>query len=126
MTKRGALGRTERSAAIARDCAKKGGRPWYPDFRTWAVFQLEDLKLAIELELDRRVEEKRREDQEEAARRIVYSRPVWQHNRCGKPGCRCASGELHGPYLYIVETFGDGRARKRYATKQERKKHGHP
>ena len=24
-----------------------------------------------------------------------------QHRRCGKEGCRCARGELHGPYLYL-------------------------
>jgi hypothetical protein len=24
-----------------------------------------------------------------------------QSRRCGKPGCRCAEGELHGPYAYF-------------------------
>jgi len=24
-----------------------------------------------------------------------------QSRRCGKPGCRCAEGELHGPYVYL-------------------------
>jgi hypothetical protein len=24
-----------------------------------------------------------------------------QQRRCGKPGCRCARGELHGPYGYL-------------------------
>jgi hypothetical protein len=24
-----------------------------------------------------------------------------QSRRCGKPGCRCAGGDLHGPYLYL-------------------------
>jgi hypothetical protein len=24
-----------------------------------------------------------------------------QGRRCGKPGCRCADGELHGPYVYL-------------------------
>jgi hypothetical protein len=24
-----------------------------------------------------------------------------QRRRCGKPGCRCADGELHGPYVYL-------------------------
>jgi hypothetical protein len=24
-----------------------------------------------------------------------------QRRRCGKEGCRCARGELHGPYLYL-------------------------
>ena len=26
---------------------------------------------------------------------------VNQMRRCGKPGCRCAEGELHGPYVYL-------------------------
>jgi len=26
---------------------------------------------------------------------------VEQHRRCGKEGCRCAQGELHGPYTYL-------------------------
>ena len=37
--------------------------------------------------------------------------PQWV--RCGKPGCRCVRGELHGPYhsLFWREA---GRLRKRY------------
>lgn len=27
---------------------------------------------------------------------------VIQGRRCGREGCRCAEGELHGPYLYIT------------------------
>ena len=26
---------------------------------------------------------------------------VEQSRRCGKPGCRCADGQLHGPYVYL-------------------------
>ena len=26
---------------------------------------------------------------------------VEQRRRCGKEGCRCAQGELHGPYAYL-------------------------
>jgi len=35
---------------------------------------------------------------------------VEQSRRCGKPGCRCAGGELHGPYLYLSvgKTAGRG------------------
>lgn len=29
-----------------------------------------------------------------------------QHRRCGKEGCRCARGELHGPYLYLSLRVG--------------------
>ena len=27
---------------------------------------------------------------------------------CGKDGCRCQRGELHGPYKYVVHREGDG------------------
>ena len=33
--------------------------------------------------------------------------------RCGRPGCRCSQGELHGPYHYLFWREG-GRLRKRY------------
>ncbi len=26
---------------------------------------------------------------------------VSQMRRCGKEGCRCSQGELHGPYIYL-------------------------
>lgn len=29
-----------------------------------------------------------------------------QRRRCGKEGCRCARGELHGPYLYLSVRVG--------------------
>jgi hypothetical protein len=35
-----------------------------------------------------------------------------QARRCGRPGCRCARGELHGPYSYFTpRPAGRGRAR---------------
>ena len=37
---------------------------------------------------------------------------VEQTRRCGKPGCRCAEGEPHGPYTYLSpRTRGRGRLR---------------
>ncbi len=33
--------------------------------------------------------------------------------RCGRPGCRCARGQLHGPYWYR-RWREDGRQRKAY------------
>jgi hypothetical protein len=38
---------------------------------------------------------------------------VQQYVRCGKPGCRCAQGALHGPYSYRKWREG-GRQRKAY------------
>jgi hypothetical protein len=29
-----------------------------------------------------------------------------QGRRCGKAGCRCAAGELHGPYIYLAVRSG--------------------
>jgi Family of unknown function (DUF6788) len=26
---------------------------------------------------------------------------VEQHRKCGKEGCRCTRGQLHGPYVYL-------------------------
>src|SRR5690349_23415756 len=35
-----------------------------------------------------------------------------QARRCGRPGCRCADGEPHGPYAYFTpRRAGRGRAR---------------
>jgi hypothetical protein len=36
-----------------------------------------------------------------------------QTRRCGKPSCRCADGDPHGPYVYFVPRPG-GRGRARY------------
>lgn len=34
---------------------------------------------------------------------------VEQRRRCGKEGCRCAGGELHGPYAYLSVGKATGR-----------------
>ena len=31
--------------------------------------------------------------------------------KCGKPNCKCARGELHGPYFYHVTTYSTHRNR---------------
>ena len=36
---------------------------------------------------------------------------VSQRRRCGKQGCRCTQGELHGPYVYL--SLGRHRAEPR-------------
>ena len=38
--------------------------------------------------------------------------------RCGHPGCRCASGRLHGPYFYRFWRDG-GRLRKQYVRRSD-------
>jgi hypothetical protein len=37
--------------------------------------------------------------------------------RCGKKGCKCAEGRLHGPYWYAYWTEG-GRTRSQYVGKK--------
>jgi hypothetical protein len=37
-----------------------------------------------------------------------------QSRRCGKPGCHCAEGALHGPYLYLSVGRGVPGARLLY------------
>jgi hypothetical protein len=37
-----------------------------------------------------------------------------QGRRCGKENCRCADGELHGPYTYVSIPQPGGRPRKVY------------
>lgn len=41
---------------------------------------------------------------------------VLEYIRCGKPNCKCARGELHGPYWYLHRKIG-GRTAKRYIGK---------
>jgi hypothetical protein len=39
---------------------------------------------------------------------------VEQGRRCGKAGCRCARGELHGPYVYLAVGRGPALSRLVY------------
>src|SRR5665811_2434204 len=39
---------------------------------------------------------------------------VDQGRRCGKEGCKCTTGELHGPYTYVVLPRDGGRSRTVY------------
>jgi hypothetical protein len=41
-----------------------------------------------------------------------------QYVRCGKPGCKCARGELHGPYFYRFWREG-GKLKKVYIKKAD-------
>src|SRR5258707_8770631 len=44
--------------------------------------------------------------------RVLAGSLAEQTRRCGKPGCRCAAGEGHGPYAYFTpRAAGRGRAR---------------
>ena len=46
------------------------------------------------------------------AEQMLVGSLVEQTRRCGKPGCRCAVGEPHGPYAYFApRTARRGRLR---------------
>jgi hypothetical protein len=45
---------------------------------------------------------------------LISGSVVEQGRRCGKDGCRCATGELHGPYTYVVLPRVEGRTRTVY------------
>jgi len=45
---------------------------------------------------------------------LIVGAVVDQGRRCGKEACRCATGELHGPYTYVVLPRQGGRTRTVY------------
>jgi len=45
---------------------------------------------------------------------LIAGSVVDQGRRCGKEGCRCATGDLHGPYTYVVLPRQGGRTRTVY------------
>jgi hypothetical protein len=49
-----------------------------------------------------------------AVEETLRGAPLTQGRRCGKPGCRCARGELHGPYTYLSLGREGGRGRLVY------------
>jgi hypothetical protein len=49
-----------------------------------------------------------------AVEEVLRGSPLTQGRRCGKPGCRCAHGEPHGPYTYLSLPREGGRSRLLY------------
>jgi len=45
---------------------------------------------------------------------------VTQGRRCGKAGCRCTQGELHGPYVYVALPHARGGSRLLYVPEEFR------
>jgi hypothetical protein len=45
---------------------------------------------------------------------LISGSVVAQGRRCGKEGCRCETGELHGPYTYVLLPRAGGRTRTVY------------
>lgn len=57
---------------------------------------------------------------------LIAGSVVDQGRRCGKEACRCTTGELHGPYTYVVLGRQGGRTRTVYvpAAAAEAVRHG--
>src|SRR5216684_4238602 len=49
-----------------------------------------------------------------APRAAPFGTLVTQGRRCGKQGCQCREGELHGPYLYVALRKPRGKGRLLY------------
>ncbi|MGH3450942.1 MAG: DUF6788 family protein [Haloechinothrix sp.] len=45
---------------------------------------------------------------------VLHGSLATQGRRCGKPACRCARGQLHGPYTYLSVAGPGGRSRLVY------------
>src|SRR4030095_6348890 len=45
---------------------------------------------------------------------LIAGSVVEQGRRCGKEGCRCATGRAHGPYTYVVRPRSGGHPRTVY------------
>ncbi len=45
---------------------------------------------------------------------LIGGSVIEQGRKCGKEGCRCTRGELHGPYVYVVLPRAGGRTRSVY------------
>lgn len=85
-----------------------------------ATGELERLAARVEAELTRRQLAGREEG---GGRSVVEERPTpggcyrLEKVRCGKDNCRCAGGELHGPYWYLYARK-NGRLTSRYVGKE--------
>jgi hypothetical protein len=45
---------------------------------------------------------------------VLHGSVTQQQRRCGKEGCKCTRGDLHGPYRYLAVGRATGRARLLY------------
>ena len=92
--------------------------------------ELERLKVSIEIELQKRGEEEKRQrwQKPESLQSLFFSSKdghyQWEYRQCGhKERCkRCKSGQKHGPYLYRY-SYRDGKYRSQYIKLSELAKH---
>jgi hypothetical protein len=59
-------------------------------------------------------------DTQQLAKTLYKTPALVRHRvRCGKAGCRCQRGELHGPYAFLYWRDAGGRQRRRYVRKAD-------
>lgn len=51
-----------------------------------------------------------------AFEKLIRLQVTWKYKKCGKNGCRCNRGQLHGPYAYWAE-YEDGKKVETYLGK---------
>ena len=83
--------------------------------------ELAEAAEAIEAELTRRALVARADDERQGEVIELRSTPGGCYRlekvRCGKPNCRCAAGQLHGPYWYLYQRRG-GKLASKYVGKR--------
>jgi hypothetical protein len=89
-------------------------------FRHFTLAELKDLLFALEEEIEKREQAGEMETQKEAEPTV---RIVEKYVKCGKPGCRCAAGQGHGPFLYRYWKEG-GKTHCEYVGKPTKKEPG--
>lgn len=52
------------------------------------------------------------------ARPMIDGYWIERYIECGRPGCKCSSGEKHGPYYYISRTI-EGKTRLEYVKEDQ-------
>jgi hypothetical protein len=90
------------------------------ELRSCSYSSLKELDIELHLLMK---EAKERERQSMALSREVMKQSQSEHRtyqqlsiKCGKPGCKCTKGELHGPYWYAYWSE-KGRTRSQYLGK---------
>ena len=90
--------------------------------RTLSLQQVRKLRLWLD-EYALRLEEAERRSEKSSGREILEERQIdnktyrLEKVRCGKENCRCAEGDLHGPYYYAYWSE-EGKTRTQYIGKK--------
>jgi len=50
---------------------------------------------------------------------ILRASLITRHTSCGKPGCKCMSGEKHGPSYVLSVTVAPGKTRQLYVRQED-------